>query len=181
MIALITGVRRQRRIAAQSGYMKICQPPPNFWRFFAYFFIYPSVVFEKLLSREGYPITENQKMNPAKTPKSAKIDVLNHFKSKIPFAKFKKVPFFGKSLKKITFFDRIFNLATGISTKHSGKLGFTGGILTEITQNDLQKIMLTTILPCVFVFFKNYFFGTNIFFKVSVQISGVKKSMGPKR
>ena len=160
---------------------KFVNPPPNFWRFFANFFIYPSVVFEKLLSRERYPDTENQKMKPVKSPKSAKIDVLGYFKSKIPFAKFKKVPFFGKSLKKSTFFDRIFNLATGISTKHSGKLGFTGGILTEITQNDLQNIILTTILPCVFVFFQKYFLEQTFFFKVSVQISGVKKSMGPKR
>ena len=138
-------------------------PPPNFWRFFAYFFIYPSVVFEKLLSREGYPITENQKMNPAKTPKSVKIDVLNHFKSKIPFAKFKKVPFFGKSLKKTTFFGRIFNLATGICTKTLENFD-----LRVVSASKTVQITIKTTSKChlslVFKNDKNIFFEPKHFF-----------------
>ena len=94
-----------------------------------------------------------------------KINVLNDFKSKIPFAKLKTGPFLNKSLKKSNFLDQNLQLATGICTEKESQLWFTSGIYTKMTQNKHQISKLDTILPCVFSFFKMKSQNPNIFFQ----------------
>ena len=94
-----------------------------------------------------------------------KINVLNDFKSKIPFAKLKTGPFLNKSLKKSNFFDQNLQLATGICTEKESQLWFTSGICTKMTENRHQIRQFDTFIPRVFSFVKMKSQNPNIFFQ----------------
>ena len=131
---------------------------------------------------EGYLDIKNWNSNPSKSAKMPKINVLNDFKSKIPFAKLKTGPFLDTSWTKSSFFDQNRELSTGICTEHEEQLWFTSGIFTKMTKNGHQIIIPTAIFPRVFKNSKTQFQNTNIFFRsfcsdISRRNSSVSKIM----